>query len=199
MTFMPPPSPIRAWNTPWPRPRRSWPPPSGPLGEEYLRVLRSGFRSRWIDVFESAGKTGGAYSWGPYGVHPYVLLNYQGRLKDVFTLAHEMGHAMHTYYSYGTQPFVYAHYTIFLAEVASTLNETLVFQHLLREAKDRAMRLYLLQHYLEDFRGTVFRQTMFAEFEKEIHARVEAGEALTAESLSRIYLRAQPGLFRPGT
>lgn len=170
-----------------------------PLGEEYLRVLQSGFRSRWIDVFESAGKTGGAYSWGPFGVHPYVLLNYQGRLKDVFTLAHEMGHSMHTYYSYGAQPFVYAHYTIFLAEVASTLNETLVFEHMLREAKDRATRLYLLQHYLEDFRGTVFRQTMFAEFEKAIHALVEAGEALTAESLSRIYLGLNRDYFGPGT
>ncbi|MGE5598952.1 MAG: oligoendopeptidase F [Bacteroidota bacterium] len=170
-----------------------------PLGGEYLAALRAGFRNRWIDVFETAGKTGGAYSWGPYGVHPYVLLNYQGRLKDLFTLAHEMGHAMHSYYSYGRQPYVYAHYSIFVAEIASTLNETLLFEHLLRESADRAMRLYLLHHFLEEFRGTVFRQTMFAEFEKETHARVEAGEALTAEDLSRIYLGLNQDYFGPAT
>lgn len=170
-----------------------------PLGEEYVDVLRAGFADRWIDPFENEGKTGGAYSWGPYGVHPYVLLNYQGRLKDLFTLAHEMGHAMHTYYSYRTQPFVYAHYSIFVAEVASILNETLLFAHLLESGADRAMRLYLLHHYLEEFRATVFRQTMFAEFEKEIHARVEAGEALTAEGLCRLYLELNRDYFGPAT
>ncbi|MGQ9779168.1 MAG: oligoendopeptidase F [Bacillota bacterium] len=168
-----------------------------PLGQEYLEVLRAGFAERWIDAFENEGKTGGAYSWGPYGVHPYVLLNYQGRLKDLFTLAHEMGHAMHSYYSYRTQPFVYAHYSIFVAEVASILNETLLFTHLLETNPDRAMRLYLLHHYLEEFRATVFRQTMFAEFEKEIHARVEAGEALTAEELCRLYFELNRVYFGP--
>ena len=170
-----------------------------PLGQAYQDVLGSAFDSHWIDVYENAGKTGGAYSWGPYGVHPYVLLNYQGRLKDLFTLAHEMGHAMHSHYSYGAQPFVYAHYPIFLAEIASTLGETLLFEHLLREATDPKVRLYLLQHYLEEFRGTIFRQTMFAEFEKETHARVEAGEALTADDLSRIYLALNHDYFGPET
>ena len=170
-----------------------------PLGEDYGRVLKSGFAGRWIDVRENVGKTGGAYSWGPYGVHPYVLLNYQGRLKDVFTLAHEMGHALHTYYSFGRQPYVYSHYTIFVAEVASTLNETLLFEHLLRTATDKAMRLYLLNHYLDEFRGTVFRQSMFAEFERAAHARVEAGEALTADDLCRIYFELNQAYFGPGT
>ncbi|NLG83035.1 MAG: oligoendopeptidase F [Firmicutes bacterium] len=169
-----------------------------PLGPEYLEVLRAGFADRWIDPFENEGKTGGAYSWGPYGVHPYVLLNYQGRLKDLFTLAHEMGHAMHSYYSYRNQPFVYAHYSIFVAEVASILNETFLFNHLLSTNSERAMRLHLLHHYLEEFRATVFRQTMFAEFEKEIHARVEAGEALTAQELCRIYLGLNRDYFGPG-
>jgi len=137
-----------------------------PLGEEYVDLLDKGFKGHWIDVFENQGKTSGAYSWGCYGVHPYVLLNYQESLDDVFTLAHEMGHALHTYYSNAHQPYIYSHYRIFVAEVASTLNEALLMHYLLSNIKDQSQRLYLINHYLEEFRGTVFRQTMFAEFER---------------------------------
>ncbi|WP_347490302.1 oligoendopeptidase F [Desulfoscipio sp. XC116] len=158
-----------------------------PLGDAYVETMVRGINSGWVDVYENKGKTSGAYSWGPYGTHPYVLLNYQDNLNNVFTLAHEMGHAMHSYYSFKTQPYVYAHYKIFTAEVASTVNESLLMQYLLQTVKDRGKKIYLLNHYLEQFRGTVYRQTMFAEFEKVIHERVEAGEALTPELLCRIY------------
>ncbi|AGL03380.1 oligoendopeptidase F [Desulfoscipio gibsoniae] len=158
-----------------------------PLGDAYVETMVQGINGGWVDVYENKGKTSGAYSWGPYGTHPYVLLNYQDNLNNVFTLAHEMGHAMHTYYSFETQPYVYAHYKIFTAEVASTVNESLLMQYLLQTVKDRDKKIYLLNHYLEQFRGTVYRQTMFAEFEKIIHERVEAGEALTPELLCRIY------------
>ncbi len=158
-----------------------------PLGEEYARVLAEGLASGWVDVAENAGKASGAYSSGAYGVHPYVLLNYQGTLHDVFTLAHEMGHALHTHLSARRQPFVYADYSIFVAEVASTVNETLLLHHLLDTAADDAMRRYLLNHHLEQFRTTVFRQVMFAEFERSIHAWVEQGGALTPDYLRRAY------------
>ncbi|MFZ5643894.1 MAG: oligoendopeptidase F [Bacillota bacterium] len=158
-----------------------------PLGEEYGKIASEGLSSGWVDVYENKGKTSGAYSWGPYGVHPYILMNYQDNLNNVFTLTHELGHAMHSYFSHREQPYVYAHYTIFTAEVASTVNESLLMNHLLDTVKDREKRLYLLNHYLEQFRGTVFRQVMFAEFEKTIHERVEAGEALTSGLLSEIY------------
>lgn len=158
-----------------------------PLGEEYCRVLKEGCASGWVDVWENQGKTTGAYSWGCYLSHPYVLLNWQGTIDDVFTLAHELGHAMHSYYSHKNQPYVYASYTIFVAEVASTVNENLLMQYLLDRAEDPGEKAYLINHYLEDFRTTVFRQVMFAEFEKEIHRLVEDGGALTAESLSEIY------------
>lgn len=158
-----------------------------PLGTEYGEILSRGFNEGWADVFENKGKTSGAYSWGPYGVHPYILLNYQGNLNNAFTIAHEMGHAMHSYYSYREQPYQYAHYTIFTAEVASTVNESLLMDHLLRIVKDRNKKLYLLNHYLEQFRGTVFRQTMFAEFEKITHEKVEQGQALTPALLREIY------------
>lgn len=158
-----------------------------PLGEEYGQVLEKGFTSGWIDVYENEGKTSGAYSWGAYTTHPYVLMNYQENVNNMFTLAHEMGHALHSYFSDTNQPYTYAQYRIFVAEVASTLNEALLMHHLLETTHEKHQRMYLINYYLEQFRGTVFRQTMFAEFEKRIHERVEAGEALTADSLSALY------------
>lgn len=158
-----------------------------PLGEEYLRILQEGFDHRWIDVYENKGKRSGAYSWGAYGTHPYVLLNYNGTLDHVFTLAHEMGHAIHSYFSDSSQSFADAGYKIFVAEVASTCNEALLIRHLLSETENRKERAYLLNHFMESFRGTVFRQTMFAEFELLVHRKAEAGETLTAESLCQIY------------
>ncbi|AAM24265.1 oligoendopeptidase F [Caldanaerobacter subterraneus subsp. tengcongensis MB4] len=158
-----------------------------PLGEEYIDLLKKGFESRWVDVYENRGKTSGAYSWGAYGTHPYVLLNFQGKLNDVFTIAHEMGHSLHTYYSNATQPYVYAGYKIFVAEVASTCNEAILMDYLLKNSKDEKERLYVLNHFLEEFRGTVFRQVMFAEFEKLIHEMAERGEPLTAEVLNKKY------------
>lgn len=158
-----------------------------PLGEEYLKVLELGYNSGWIDIYENIGKTSGAYSWGTYKSHPYVLLNHQDTLDSLFTLAHEMGHALHTYFSNKNQIHLYAGYKIFVAEVASTLNESLVIQHLINTTKDNKMKAYLLNHYLEQFRGTVFRQTMFAEFEKMTHTALESNKALTAEYLSQIY------------
>jgi len=159
------------------------------LGEEYGRDLARGFQSGWVDVLENEGKTSGAYSWGAYGTHPYVLMNYQGTLDHVFTLAHEMGHSLHSYYSWQKQPYVYSGYKIFVAEVASTVNEILLTRHLMATAPDREQKLYIINHFLEEFRGTVFRQTMFAEFEKEIHEAAEGGEPLTAESISALYYR----------
>ncbi|NLX70894.1 MAG: oligoendopeptidase F [Clostridiales bacterium] len=158
-----------------------------PLGDEYINLLKKGFSSRWIDVYENRGKTSGAYSWGAYGVHPYVLLNFQGTINDVFTIAHEMGHSLHTYYSNAEQPYVYASYKIILAEVASTCNEAILMDYLLKNSTDRKEKLYLLNHFLEEFRTTVLRQVMFAEFEKIAHEMAERGEALTAQSLGQKY------------
>ncbi|KNF09511.1 oligoendopeptidase F [Gottschalkia purinilytica] len=158
-----------------------------PLGEEYLNVVKEGYNSRWIDVYENRGKRSGAYSWGTYDSDPYILLNYHDTLDNVFTLAHEMGHSMHSYYSKKTQPYIYGGYSIFVAEVASTVNEALLMEYMIKNAKNKEEKLYLLNHYLEQFRGTVFRQTMFAEFEKIIHDKVESGAALTADSASEIY------------
>jgi len=158
-----------------------------PLGKDYLNILEGGFQKKWIDVYENEGKTSGAYSWGTYHSHPYVLLNYQDTLDSMFTLAHEMGHSLHTFLSNREQPHLYAGYKIFVAEVASTLNEALVMEHLLEITQDPNTLAYLINHYLEQFRGTIFRQTMFAEFEKKIHSVVEEGGALTADSLSEIY------------
>jgi oligoendopeptidase F len=168
-----------------------------PLGSEYLNKLIEGFRAHWVDVYENEGKTGGAYSWGSYGTHPYVLLNYQDTLNDMFTIAHEMGHALHTFYSNQEQPYINAHYKIFLAEVASTLNEALLMKYLLKTTTAKKEKLYLLNHYLEQFRGTVYRQTMFAEFEKLIHEHVEAGEALTAEQLNSLYHQLNVDYYGP--
>ena len=166
-----------------------------PMGEEYLSHLKDGFEHGWIDVYENQGKRSGAYSWGAYGTHPYVLLNYQGTLNDVFTLAHEMGHALHSWYSDETQPYIYAGYRIFVAEVASTCNEALLIHHLLKKAKDPKTKAYLINYFLEQFRTTLYRQTMFAEFEKITHGLQEAGGALTAERLCSIYYDLNKAYF----
>ena len=161
-----------------------------PMGEEYLHLLREGFDHGWIDVYENQGKRTGAYSWGAYGTHPYVLLNYQETLHDVFTLAHEMGHALHSWYSDEHQPYIYAGYRIFVAEVASTCNEALLIHYLMEQSKkagDRKKTMYLMNYFLEQFRTTLFRQTMFAEFEKITHGLQEQGETLTADRLCEIY------------
>jgi oligoendopeptidase F len=158
-----------------------------PLGEDYLTVLQEGFDNGWIDIYENEGKRSGAYSWGAYGTHPYVLLNHKDNLNSMFTLAHEMGHAMHSYYSDNNQTYRNAQYPIFLAEVASTLNEALLMDHMLNKSTDPKEKLYLLTYYADQFRTTVFRQTMFAEFEMIIHDKAEQGESLTPQLLSEIY------------
>lgn len=158
-----------------------------PLGEDYLNVLQQGYDNGWIDVYENENKRTGAYSWGAYGTHPYVLLNHNDNLNSMFTLAHEMGHALHSYYSDTALKYRDAQYTIFLAEVASTTNEALLMDYLLKKSTDPKEKMYLLTYYADQFRTTVFRQTMFAEFEKIIHQRAEDGEALTPQDLSAIY------------
>ncbi len=169
-----------------------------PLGTDYGSILEKSFTGGWIDVYETRGKRSGAYSWGAYGTHPYVLLNYQPNVDNVFTLAHELGHALHSYYSDKHQPYIYAQYTIFVAEVASTVNESLLMHYLLKHTSDPRQRMYLLNHYLDQFRGTVFRQTMFAEFEKIIHEKVEQGEALTPDTLNKIYRDLNAAYYGPG-
>ncbi|MFO7166880.1 MAG: oligoendopeptidase F [Chloroflexota bacterium] len=158
-----------------------------PLGPDYRAAIDKAFSSRWIDVYENQGKRSGAYSDGSYTTAPFILLNYQGRLDDVFTLAHELGHSMHSYFTRRAQPYVYGNYTIFVAEVASTLNEALLTDYLLKTRDDAALRRHLVVEQLESIRTTIFRQTMFAEFELDIHRRVEQGEPLTAENLSKPY------------
>ncbi|HEX9016524.1 MAG TPA: oligoendopeptidase F [Chloroflexota bacterium] len=168
-----------------------------PMGQQYLTALGEALSSRWIDVYENEGKTSGAYSGGSYTTRPYILLNYQGTLSDVFTLAHELGHSMHSYFTRTTQPYVYGDYTIFLAEVASTLNESLMTHHLLRQRNDARLRAYLVNQYLERFRTTLFRQTMFAEFEREIHSRAEEGQPLTPDVLSELYAGLNARYYGP--
>lgn len=158
-----------------------------PLGNEYQKILQEGFGNRWIDIYENENKRSGAYSWGAYGTHPYVLLNYNGSLDNVFTLAHEMGHAIHSYHSDKVQPYVYAGYKIFVAEVASTCNESLLIDHMLKNTDDKLQKAYLINHFLDKFKGTLYRQTMFAEFEMITHKMVEEGQSLTAETLCKVY------------
>lgn len=158
-----------------------------PLGETYLSALQEGYHSRWIDVYENEGKRSGAYSWGSYGTHPYVLLNHKDNLNSMFTLTHEMGHALHSYFSDANNEYRYAQYPIFLAEVASTLNEALLMDYLLKKSTDPKEKMYLLTYYADQFRTTVFRQTMFAEFEMITHDKAEKGESLTPQDLSKIY------------
>jgi len=158
-----------------------------PLGEEYCTIMERAFDERWIDVYENKGKRSGAYSSGCYDTNPYVLMNFSGTLNDVFTLAHELGHSMHSYYSRHVQDYHYSSYKIFVAEVASTTNELLLHDYLMKKNEDKGFRLYLLNHLVDGFKGTVYRQTMFAEFEKEIHERVERGEPLTPDTLCKYY------------
>ncbi len=159
-----------------------------PLGEEYAAVARRAFAERWFDVYPAPGKVSGAYSNGSaYDVHPYMLLNFNGKYDDVSTLTHELGHTMHSHLSNTTQPYPTSQYAIFVAEVASTFNEALLMEHMLRSEDREAVRLSLLMHYLDEIRGTLYRQTQFAEFELRIHESAERGETLTGESLSALY------------
>ena len=168
------------------------------LGEDYGRLLDRAFTDGWVDVYENRGKTSGAYAWGCYDSHPYILLNFQGGANDLFTLAHELGHALHSYLSNQAQAYVNAHYPIFLAEIASTVNEVLLVLHLIERAQSREEKLYYLHHFLEHFRATVYRQTMFAEYEKTLHEQVEKGEALTPEWLEEEYFTLVKAYHGPG-
>ena len=166
-----------------------------PLGDDYLRVLQEGLDNRWVDVHENKGKRSGAYSSGTYGTNPYILMNWQNNVNNLFTLAHEFGHSVHSYYTRNNQPYPYGNYSIFVAEVASTCNEALLNDYLLKTIEDEKEKLYLLNHYLEGFRGTVFRQTMFAEFEHLIHKKAQEGEALTPDLLTDTYYNLNKKYF----
>lgn len=165
------------------------------LGDEYVEILKEAYANRWVDVYENKGKRSGAYSSGTYGTNPYVLMNWHDNVNNLFTLAHEFGHSVHSYYTRKTQPYVYGDYSIFVAEVASTCNEALLNDYLLKTTDDKKKRLYLLNHYLEGFRGTVFRQTMFAEFEHVIHQKVQEGHAVTPDMLTDIYYELNKKYF----
>ncbi len=167
------------------------------LGDDYVALLKEGFANRWIDVYENKGKRSGAYSATAYGVHPYMLLNYTDTLNDMFTTAHEMGHSMHSYFSNQAQPYIYSNYKIFVAEVASTCNEILLLEYLLKNCTDKKEKAYLLNHYLDSFKGTVFRQTQFAEFEKTTNEMVEKGESLNAENVSKVYKEINERYYGP--
>ncbi|MGM8364378.1 oligoendopeptidase F [Virgibacillus sp. W0181] len=158
-----------------------------PMGADYTAIIEEGFQNRWIDVEENRGKRSGAYSSGSYGTNPYILLNWQDNVNDMFTLTHELGHSVHSYFTRKAQPFRYGNYSIFVAEVASTCNEALLNEYMLNNLDDEKQKLYILNHFLEGFRGTVFRQTMFAEFEHKIHMLAQDGEALTADKLTETY------------
>ncbi|MCS1383922.1 oligoendopeptidase F [Lysinibacillus sphaericus] len=166
-----------------------------PLGKEYQVIVQSGFDNRWVDVKENKGKRSGAYSSGAYGTNPYILMNWQDNVDNLFTLAHEFGHSVHSYYTRNNQPFVYGDYSIFVAEVASTCNEELLNDYLLKTIEDPQQKIYLLNHWLDGFRSTVFRQTMFAEFEHLIHQMDKNGESLTAERLTEVYYNLNKQYF----
>ena len=168
-----------------------------PMGEDYLSHAREGLENRWIDIYPNKGKKGGAYSWGCYDSQPFILLNYTKNLDSVFTLIHEMGHSIHSYYSRTAQDYAYSDYKIFVAEVASTCNECLLMHDLLEKTTDKEQRKYLLNHYLDSFKGTLFRQTMFAEIEKNAHEYCVQGKPLTAEALSQMYLELNQKYFGP--
>ena len=168
-----------------------------PMGEDYLSHAREGLENRWIDIYPNKGKKGGAYSWGCYDSQPFILLNYTKNLDSVFTLIHEMGHSIHSYYSRTAQDYAYSDYKIFVAEVASTCNECLLMHDLLEKTTDKEQRKYLLNHYLDSFKGTLFRQTMLAEFEKNAHDYCAQGKPLTAEALSQMYLELNQKYFGP--
>ena len=168
-----------------------------PMGEDYLSHAREGLENRWIDIYPNKGKKGGAYSWGCYDSQPFILLNYTKNLDSVFTLIHEMGHSIHSYYSITAQDYAYSDYKIFVAEVASTCNECLLMHDLLEKTTDKEQRKYLINHYLDSFKGTLFRQTMFAEFEKTAHDYCAQGKPLTAEALSQMYLELNQKYFGP--
>ena len=168
-----------------------------PLGEEYRSIARSGFENRWIDVYPNKGKTGGAFSSGSYDSNPFILTNFTGTLDSVSTIAHEIGHSMHSWYSQHNQPYQNSGYTLFVAEVASTVNENLMIEQLLKDCTDPQVRLFLLNEYLEGFKGTVYRQTMFAEFEKKAHALAEQGEALDPATLNAVYKELIEQYFGP--
>lgn len=169
-----------------------------PMGEEYLTIVKEGINNRWVDVFENPGKRSGAYSAGGYGMHPVILMNFQGTLNDVFTLVHEMGHSIHTYLSCHNQPSCYSDYVIFVAEVASTCNEALLMQYLLDHASSKKERAYLLNHFLEQFRATLYRQCMFAEFELEVGKLNASGQGITADALCEMYRQLNVEYFGEG-
>lgn len=168
-----------------------------PLGDEYINIFEEGIREGWIDIYPNKGKRGGAYSSGDYDTMPYVLLNYDYKLRDASTLAHEMGHSIHSYYSRKTQPYIYADYSLFVAEVASTTNENLLIDYLIEKEQDRNKKLYLINQQLEQIRTTVFRQVMFAEFEKITHENIEKGVPLTSKDLSNIWHDLNVKYFGP--
>ncbi|MCH4824821.1 oligoendopeptidase F [Planococcus halocryophilus] len=167
------------------------------LGEEYVGIVKEGIDNRWVDVKENKGKRSGAYSSGAYGTNPYILMNWQDNVDNLYTLAHEFGHSVHSYYTRKNQPYVYGDYSIFVAEVASTTNEALLNEYMVKSTDDDQERIYLLNHWLDGFRGTVFRQTMFAEFEHLIHKMDQEGEALTADRLTEVYYELNQKYYGP--
>lgn len=168
-----------------------------PLGDEYVSIIKRAFDEDWIDVYPRKGKKSGAYSWGSYETDPYISMNYSDNLDSVFTLAHELGHSVHSYYSRSNNPYIYSGYTLFVAEVASTFNEMLLLNYLLARAESREEKMYLINHYLDTIKGTIYRQTQFAEFENEVHKRVMAGEALTSEDFNRLYADLNKAYYKP--